>query len=1395
MKKRFLFVFILLSALMFIGCGDDNKMKGTLSAPQEITIRSDNGKSLIIFDEVKNAEYYNIYINDVARTVKSNGSGTVQFDASKIINLPQTYTIKVKAGADKYFESEFSSEHIYTHKETLVAPIISIDGKILNWNKIENADFYDVLVTNPDTLIQSSYRFSTNRFDFSNILSDKGIYSFKVKAVSPSVEYGDSIYSNQLTYTHNITLLTPYKLQANYDIQNDEQLLTFVSSEKVESFVVKIDGTEHVLTGAQLNSYLVENDLGNTYVFKLSSFVRNKNIPINNSRLLNVSIKADNNNQRYIYDSDFSDNITCQFYSVLQAPEVNITKSGDNCTINITPKGDSTYLSGFAIYLNQLKYKTISSNVKTIEIPCDAVGSAGIRVQAVSNNNNCYPSILTDAKYLETNTQTLQKPTVEYSNWQINWNSVENAQLYYVEIFNKIFKYSITTNQTSLSLVNVCGYGKYNVKVIAMADGYKQNEGTLSIECVKQLQKVTDVNIARVGDKTYLEFIGDENAYGYVMYLNGVMKDKLFVTNIIDISGYISELKTYNITIQAVGVGIDSIKNGEKSDQHTLQNIKTLASPILTITSEGDKYYLNIDVDENEASISSGYEVWINYTSAFVETELKDSVKDITSYFANAGEYHFMIQANADESNTNIKDSVLSSVTYKITKQLDLVSNILVQKSNEDKYILTFTEQTLAAKYLVTIRKAEDNTFKKQFELTTGYADISQYITENGVYRVYVKAIALTGGAYTDSPDSGNPYRIVKGETLPVAQNITFDKTADGEILVKWAKVENAVGYQIYVYYNQDGINLLKQSVYVAQNDQPNINIGSGQYKCVGKEGVYSVQIKALGDNVAYENSQLAGSAYSYVMENVVDFERHQVFMYGKEYAYKVTKLEDLKNLLWYHYLYNKDVWNYNNSLEYNLKIYFDDTEYILGKDQDNNDIYVDPIYELAREISDDFATSVSAYTNNADKMSAIALEVLRRYPEIAVYSYQKIDATGAQYWCFNEQDNIYLFRYQNELNDNKLDKVEPSVQVFKEKIETVSAFDKRDVAYTFAIDLREGVDVTTTEQLFMALQYNKKPNFVGDSAVAEAVYQNARFVLREICSDDMSDYEKVLQIYNFLSKSIVYNHNVSLGQAATIVEVNNGTTMRGNISDFYLEGVLYNFATGSDGRFSKIEDFAGQTAVCDGLSKAFVVLCSIEGIDSIKVKNSSHAWNKVYIDVDGEDGLEYTKAWYAIDITAGIQNNSFKFNGATYQVGLHNLFLVKDTLAQTASYLHKRLGDTTSYMAETEFNYYQNTICEASFGNFSINRNLVVNDEEDIINLLAYGMLKANKKYRAIVTINTKGEEDINRLISNFSGTYGYTNTAKQMLKGQYNCQVSATLSSNGRYIIIALQGTSYVN
>ena len=132
-----------------------------------------------------------------------------------------------------------------------------------------------------------------------------------------------------------------------------------------------------------------------------------------------------------------------------------------------------------------------------------------------------------------------------------------------------------------------------------------------------------------------------------------------------------------------------------------------------------------------------------------------------------------------------------------------------------------------------------------------------------------------------------------------------------------------------------------------------------------------------------------------------------------------------------------------------------------------------------------------------------------------------------------------------------------------------------------------------------------------------------------------MSDYEVVHAVYDYLTTEVVYDNAVAKYSGA-----------RDNSQDLYNDVYNYNC-------FYPEGVFDDGVAVCNGLSQAFVIMCAIEGIESVKISGTvpggAHAWNKVCI-----DGM-----WYMVDTTWG---------RATYQnaynVGEHDWLLVGEAAA-----------------------------------------------------------------------------------------------------------------------------------
>ncbi len=192
---------------------------------------------------------------------------------------------------------------------------------------------------------------------------------------------------------------------------------------------------------------------------------------------------------------------------------------------------------------------------------------------------------------------------------------------------------------------------------------------------------------------------------------------------------------------------------------------------------------------------------------------------------------------------------------------------------------------------------------------------------------------------------------------------------------------------------------------------------------------------------------------------------------------------------------------------------------------------------------------------------------------------------------------------------------------------------------------------VSDSEQLFYAVEKGYRP-LPETGSGAEAVYLAAKDVLREIADDSMSDYEKVHAIYDWLVLNVVYDTELwnIYGRDPDGVSGYKG---------FYLEGV-----------------FLDNRAVCDGISKAMVLLCGIEGIPCVQIKGQSldgvnHAWNKVLL--DGK--------WYVADATGG----NVVITSAGKEILSHAMFLISDE--EMAKY--NTPYDGTELVADKDYDYY----------------------------------------------------------------------------------------------------------
>lgn len=247
-----------------------------------------------------------------------------------------------------------------------------------------------------------------------------------------------------------------------------------------------------------------------------------------------------------------------------------------------------------------------------------------------------------------------------------------------------------------------------------------------------------------------------------------------------------------------------------------------------------------------------------------------------------------------------------------------------------------------------------------------------------------------------------------------------------------------------------------------------------------------------------------------------------------------------------------------------------------------------------------------------------------------------------------------------------------------------------------FYIDgVKETMSVSTSNMLYKAVAWGYKPVFMGAQADnLQQIYDNAKDALSYIVSDEMSEYEKVHAIYDYIIYNVRYDHDCANAEDA-YVSGNLSLNEKMKYYGYYLEGIFLNKFYNKD-----------MHAVCDGKSKAFVLMCGIEGITAVRISGEAssdgknfggHAWNKVLLDLNGTGDKE----WYFVDTTWGdVGDDSKEFLSHAY-------FLLSDDEVKNS---HVEKQGHGYPKAEGKFDYYAHETYTSSGTEYNYvitNRNL----------------------------------------------------------------------------------------
>ena len=222
-----------------------------------------------------------------------------------------------------------------------------------------------------------------------------------------------------------------------------------------------------------------------------------------------------------------------------------------------------------------------------------------------------------------------------------------------------------------------------------------------------------------------------------------------------------------------------------------------------------------------------------------------------------------------------------------------------------------------------------------------------------------------------------------------------------------------------------------------------------------------------------------------------------------------------------------------------------------------------------------------------------------------------------------------------------------------------------------FNIDgVNKCLTVSSTNQLVYALEKGLNPVCMPGSA-AERIYSKAKTILNSICDNTMNDFEKIRAIYDWMIMNVQYDH-----YAANYCD-NNWTVY----DAWYAEGV-----------------FDKGVAVCDGISKAVIILAKIENIPVVRTTSTNHAWNKVYLDGN----------WYGVDATHG----EVSVDNVSYLSYSNFLFTDSFKLSQGQNDLQY-----DDLVANTMYDYFEN----ADYNYNGVDFDLEINSQLEFTTLLKY--------------------------------------------------------------------------
>lgn len=624
---------------------------------------------------------------------------------------------------------------------------------------------------------------------------------------------------------------------------------------------------------------------------------------------------------------------------------------------------------------------------------------------------------------------------------------------------------------------------------------------------------------------------------------------------------------------------------------------------------------------------------------------------------------------------------------------------------SETNRCLTWNEITSAQNYEIYVNDTLAKTIETENKNTIIY-DFTSLLSDSGSYEFYI--IATTDNIYKSNSEKSNvcTFNYKKKEIIKTPLIEDNPSEVNIEYRINNSKLNyipdtslGDVSYFVYAYSVSSGLKSYELT-----------SFSTDLSKILTKNEIYAIRLGYISEKNKYITDDIK-------YYNPVDYPGYTDNIYlfdGQINDYYIDSIQELNNIIYYSFVYRIE--SFDIKISDQFKQFINNT-YNGTSTSDSLDQAVDDAF-------DSFYETIAYISNNVNGNFA---------------------CENGSPTEFNIKVSYGSVRECNtQISPNMLSSIcnQARVTPYYESVDYTMLIDEYGENYDDFVSDKQFLSTvcTTSEQLYWAVENKITPVFKsGDtSSRAYLIYKKAKNVLLNIISSQMTDYEKALSIFDWISVNTNYDYtnynkyNSDISQYPT------------RIPSFYLEGVF-------------LTDY--HASVCDGFAKSYSLLCNMLGIDCVRIVGDAqtssgmggHAWNKVLIDVNPNDDIP--AQYYLVDIT-WTEVLTPSEHSYTEETLTHSYFgLSDDDVKDTHFVYEKRSAKFGRYSAPNNIHYYATTV----FKYKGVPQDLVIQNSQELADMFDYLMLSGNDTIEVVI--------DYDYMLKEYEKVYGensYMNSTK---------------------------------